>query len=74
MATLEKNPDDTKETVELAFRWKYIMLPLSLLLLMAALTAIFYPQLSDEVAYRFSLSGSPESWLSRPVILPFALG
>ncbi len=73
MATLEKNPDDTKEMVELAFRWKYIMLPLSLLLLMAALTAIFYPQLSDEVAYRFSLSGSPESWLSRPVILPFAL-
>ena len=73
MAISERTPEDKEETVELAFRWKYILLPLSILLLMAALTAIFYPQLTDEVAYRFNMNGSPESWLSRQVILILAL-
>ena len=67
------NPGDKGKTVELTFRWKYIILPLVILLLVAVLTAIFYPQLHDEVAYRFNLSGSPESWLSRQSILPFTL-
>ena len=40
---------------------------------MAALTAIFYPQLTDEVAYRFNLNGSPESWLGREVLIPLTL-
>jgi uncharacterized membrane protein len=69
MPTSSNNANDKKETVELTFRWKYIMLPLTILLLTVILTAVFYPQLSDEVAYRFNLSGSPESWMSRPVIL-----
>ncbi|MCJ7769179.1 MAG: DUF1648 domain-containing protein [Dehalococcoidales bacterium] len=73
METSERNPDDKSETVELTFRRKYILLPLAILLLMAVLTAIFYPQLTNEVAYRFNLNGSPESWLSRQVILLFAL-
>lgn len=67
------NPDDKGKTVELTFHWKYIILPLAIFLLVAVLTAIFYPQLSDEVAYRFNLSGSPESWLSRQSILLFTL-
>ena len=73
MATSERNPGDKRETVELTFRWKYILLPLAILLLIVVLTAIFYPQLTDEVAYRFNLGGSPVSWLSRQVILILAL-
>jgi uncharacterized membrane protein len=73
MATSEINPDDKGKTVVLTFRWKYILLPLALLLLIVVLTAIFYPQLTDNVAYRFNLNGSPESWLSRQAILILAL-
>ncbi|MFH1662745.1 MAG: DUF1648 domain-containing protein [Chloroflexota bacterium] len=73
MTTLKRTPEDKGETVELVFNWKYILLPLSILLLMTALTAIFYPQLTDEVAYRFSMNGSPKSWLSRQAILLLTL-
>ena len=73
MATSGRNQDNIRETVELTFRLKYIMLPLAILLLMAVLTAIFYPQLTDEVAYRFNMSGSPVSWLERGFILLLAL-
>lgn len=73
MATSKRNPNDKKETVELTFHWKYILLPLAILLLMAALTVIFYPRLTDEVAYRFDMSGLPVSWLDRGVILLLAL-
>jgi len=73
MANLKRNPDDKKEAIELTFHWKYIILPLAILLLITVSTIIFYPQLTDEVAYRFSLSGSPKSWLSQQAILLFAL-
>lgn len=73
MVNSEMNPDDKEEAIELTFRWKYIMLPLAILLLITVLTVIFYPQLTGEVAYRFSLDGSPKSWLSQQVILLFAL-
>ena len=73
MVTSEINPDDKGKAVVLTFRWKYILLPLALLLLIVVLTAIFYPQLTDNVAYRFNLNGSPKSWLSRQAILILAL-
>ena len=73
METSERNPDDKKETVELTFRCKYISLPLAILLLIVVLTAIFYTQLTDEVAYRFDMSGSPVSWLDRGSILLLTL-
>ena len=73
MATSERNPDDKSKTVELTFRWKYILLPLAILLLVIVLTATFYPQLTDEVAYRFNMSGSPVSWLDRGFILLLTL-
>jgi uncharacterized membrane protein len=73
MATSEINPVDNKETVELTFRWKYILLPLTILLLTTILTTIFYPQMTSNVAYRFNLNGSPESWLGRQMILILAL-
>lgn len=73
MVTSNRDPDENKKTVELIFRWKYILLPLSVLLLVVVLTVIFYPQLTDEVAYRFNLNGSPESWLDRGYILLLTL-
>jgi uncharacterized membrane protein len=58
---------------KLTFRWKYILLPLVILLLAVILVAIFYPQLTDEVAYRFNLDGLPKSWLSRGAIASLVL-
>ena len=73
MAKSEK-PVITKAAVHsLTFRWKYILLPVALLLLAVALGAIFYPQLTEEVAYRFNLDGSPKSELSREAIASLTL-
>ncbi len=43
----------------LKFRLSFVALPLAVLLLVIALSAIFYAQLPDEVYYRFDTSGSP---------------
>ncbi len=73
MAKSEK-PAITKAAVHnLTFRWKYILLPVALLLLAVALGAIFYPQLTEEVAYRFNLDGSPKGGLSREAIASLTL-
>ena len=37
-----------------AFRWTYVVLPVSFFIAAAVLTAIFYTMLPDQVAYRFS--------------------
>jgi len=61
----------TKKTVaaeSLTFRWKYIMLPIIILALSIILASIFYPQLTDEVAYRFNPDGSAKSELGRGMI------
>lgn len=73
MDTIEKNPDGKEEEANLTFHWSYIILPLGIMLLMAALTAIFYPQLTDEIAYRFDLQGAPKSWLGREALIPLTL-
>ena len=49
-------------------RWRYVALPLAMLFLSLALTAYFYRLLPDEIAWRFSLDGSPNSWLSRQAV------
>ncbi|MBI2849936.1 MAG: DUF1648 domain-containing protein [Chloroflexi bacterium] len=43
-----------------AFRWKYVMLPLVMLLLSVILVAVFYNRLPFPVAYHFSADGSPD--------------
>ena len=69
-----EKPAITKAAVHnLTFRWKYMLLPVALLLLAVALGAIFYPQLTKEVAYRFNLDGLPKSWLSREAIASLTL-
>lgn len=54
-------------TKKLAFRWTYIILPLSLLVVSAILVAIYYRLLPEDVAYRFN-EGSPDRWLERNAI------
>ena len=73
MAKGEKKVVKKAPAYNLAFRWKYILLPLALLLLAVILGAIFYPQLTEEVAYRFDIDGLPKSWLSREAIASLAL-
>ena len=57
---------------DITFRWKYIILPVSLLLLSIVLTAYFYHLLPPEVAYRFS-NGVPDSWIGRGAIAVWLL-
>jgi len=54
------------------FRWRYVVLPLTLLILSSALAAVFYNQLPAEVAYRFQADGSPDGWLSRSTVILWA--
>jgi uncharacterized membrane protein len=49
----------------LPFRRRYVALPVGILIFSLALSVIFYGLLPDEIAYRFKLDGSPESFLSR---------
>jgi len=66
----------TKEGVkagELAFRWKYIILPVALLLLSILLSAYFYRLLPAEVAYHFEPDGTPDKWFSRRIAMVWAL-
>ncbi len=71
-----KSKETVKQTTTgrtLAFRWNYIILPVVIFLLSIIITAYFYRLLPDEVAYRFTSDGSPNGWLSRGVIILWAL-
>ncbi len=68
-----KPTEQTTEGTALAFRWRYIVLPLIILLLSVVLVLYFYGKLPAEVAYRFKPDGSPDEWLSRAVIILWAL-
>ncbi len=70
---MENKKDEKNETVILTFRWIYVGLPLTILLLMFLFIGIFSPQLSDEVAYRFNMNGAPENWVSRQIALLIAI-
>ena len=58
----------------MSFKWSYIALPLAVFIISVILSAIFYFQLSGEVAYRFDSEGDPESWISRGTITLLTLG
>jgi uncharacterized membrane protein len=61
--------EETTEGVSLAFRWRYIIAPVVILLLSAIVIIVFYGRLPDEVAYRFQADGSPDKLLSRGMII-----
>ena len=56
-----------------AFRWRYIALPLVVLILTVAMVGYFYRLLPPEVAYHFQSDGSPDQWLNRSTIVLWAL-
>lgn len=71
-----KSKQPTKETTRgdtLPFHWSYIIAPLAILVLSIILTAYFYHQLPNEVAYHFKPDGSPDRWLSRGAAVAWAL-
>jgi uncharacterized membrane protein len=51
-----------------AFRWTYVILPVSLLLISLLLTAFFYRLLPAEIAYRFQ-GDLPVKWMGRSAII-----
>ena len=57
----------------LTYRWRYIVLPIAILLLSITLVVVFYGQLGDEVAYRFKSDGSPDGWVDRSAIIIWTL-
>ena len=62
------NPDNI-----VAFRWTYIILPASILVIAVILTAVFYAQLPNEVAYRFS-DGEPTHVTGRGGVIAWVIG
>ncbi|MFC2010406.1 DUF1648 domain-containing protein [Chloroflexota bacterium] len=57
----------------IGFRWKYILLPVAILLLSVILTAVYYGRLPDQVAYHFQSDGSPDRWTGRGTVILWML-
>jgi len=62
----------TASNESISFRWRYIGLPVVILLLSLILTAYFYHLLPTEVAHHFQ-DGSPDKWMSRGAIIAWML-
>jgi len=73
--TEESTEPTEKSTVmqPISFRWRYVILPIVVLVVTIILTAIFHPRLPAEVAVRFASDGSPDKWFSREITLVLAL-
>lgn len=56
----------------LTFRWRYVALPLSILVLSLVMAAFFYPRLPTDLAYHFT-DGAPDRWMSRAAFLAWML-
>jgi uncharacterized membrane protein len=54
------------------FRWTFVVLPVALFIISLILTAIFYQQLPNQVAYHFQVD-SPDRWLSRGAFVAWLL-
>ena len=70
-----KSKEPSRETTSretTPFRWRYIVLPVAILLLAIILTAYFYRLLPGEVAYHFK-DGSPDKWMSRGATIAWML-
>ncbi len=57
----------------LSFHWRYVMLPIALLLFSIVVAAFFYHRLPAEVATHFELDGTPDRWLSRRMAMLWVL-
>ena len=57
----------------LAFHWKYIIMPVVVLLLSIIIAVYFYNRLPVELAYHFKSDGTPDRWLSRTAFVLWML-
>ena len=57
----------------LPFRWRYIILPIAILILSIILSAYFYHLLPAKVAYSFKPEATPSMWFSRGISMVWAL-
>ena len=73
VAISEEPVKETAAVKPLAFRWRYIILPIVVLLLSIALVIFFYRQLPADVAYHFGPDGSPDAWIGRGMIILWTL-
>ena len=71
--TKGEKPKETMNSEKLPFRWRYIILPISILLLSIFLSAYFYRLLPADVAYHFRFDGTPDRWLSREMAMVWVL-
>ena len=65
-------PEVKITTGRASFRLQYVILPLAIFLLSAAITVWFYPRLPAELAYNFKLSTAPDQFFRRemaPVLM-----
>lgn len=65
---MQDNAKDKK-----GFRWSFVVLPITVLVLTVGSIIYFSGKLPDEVVYRFSSDGSPSAWLSRSQVILWAL-
>jgi uncharacterized membrane protein len=65
---------NTPVKTELAFEWKYVTLPVIIFITSIIIAAMFFFQLPDEIAYRFTSGGAAESWMGRITITAIMLG
>ncbi len=74
LVAISKEPaKETTAVTPLTFRWRYIILPIAILLLSVVLVIFFYRQLPAEVAHHFGPDGSPDAWLDRWIIILWTL-
>lgn len=73
-AAADGTAGDTPVKKCLTFEWKYITLPLIIFFISFIMAAIFFFQLPDQVAYRFTALGAAESWMGKTAITAIMLG
>jgi len=56
----------------ISFQWKYVVLPVAVLVISLILLIIFYSRIPGEVAYHFT-DGAPDKWLNREALIAWAI-
>ena len=72
-STRDQAPQSVTDASSPGFRWRYITLPLVILILTTALVAYFYRLLPMEVIYRIGSDGSPDKTVVRGLIILWTL-
>ena len=57
------------EAKPVKFKWRYVIVPVILLLLTGVMMSFFYNKLPEQAAYHFLVDGSPDKWASPVAIV-----